>query len=181
MLTWILIIALALAGLLLIPIRLVFQGVWPGGKDNELVLYWFFGLLHLRLGGRRRKKVRKPRKKRNWLAALKDTEWTQRVIRFITELWEVLETEDLQVTLRAGLGSKAETGLLWLVLGPVATVLGSRPDTAISVEPDFRRKTLELDGRGNLRAVPLRVLGLCLGLWVSPVFRRGIRKMRNQE
>ena len=77
-----------------------------------------------------------------------------------------------------GLGDPADTGQLWALMGPVSALSSNLRDAAVHIEPDFNEATLEVDGSGEIRIVPLEFLYLGCGLLVSPSFWRGARLLR---
>lgn len=71
---------------------------------------------------------------------------------------ETLQWSDLHVHVRLGLGDPADTGRLWAVLGPLGAMLASLRRADVAIEPDFIEPVLDLDARGRLVLVPLRLM-----------------------
>jgi len=188
-----LIIVLVLMLLLSVPVGVVYQIDWRQKFHGEASLQWLFGLVRLRLpspragklaGGKKRaagktaKQPKAARKKTDLLAALRLKAFRQRMLRFVREVWRAFRKRDLQLHIRVGLGDPADTGQLWALFGPLSGLLSSLEDASIELEPDFVDAVFELDSRGKVSVIPLRLIYLVLGLLLSPPFWRGMRRMR---
>lgn len=193
MLSALLIALLVLVALLSVPVTLVYRCNWRQSLQGEASLRWLFGLVRVRLapprGGKRaarkqaaadatRTRPKPARKKIDPLAALRQKPFRRRVLRFVRELWRAFRKRDLRLRIRVGLGDPADTGWLWGVLGPVSGLLSNVEDASIELEADFVDAVFELDSRGNVSVIPLRLVYLVLGLLCSPPFWRGMRRMR---
>lgn len=190
MLTGLLIALLVVIALLAIPLELDFRFAWPDGGHNELVLVWAGGLVRARIPSERSKPAspaadepsapRKPGRggSRNFLAALRQRRFRQRVYRFIGNLWRSISKENMHVRARIGLGDPADTGHLWAVVGPVSGLLADVKEISVAIEPDFVDATFEIDSRGRLKIVPLQVIPISIGLLMSPAIWQGLRSMR---
>lgn len=192
MLTGLLIFLSVVILLLAIPVEVQFAVVWPGTANNEIAVTWAFDLVRAKVPAgntraapgrdprleRRRKTGRSPSigdRSSGMLAALAQRPFRRRILRFAGDLWRSFEKKDLRFRTRIGLGDPADTGQLWAVLGPVSGLLASLNGGSVVVEPDFLDATLEFDGSGRIRFVPLRVIAVAGGLLVSPSFWRGLR------
>jgi hypothetical protein len=102
----------------------------------------------------------------------------QRLSRFARDLWRSVEKDNVLVTARIGLDDPADTGRLWAFIGPVSATLTAVSGASISVAPDFARETLEVDGQGNFRLIPLKLILITGGLILSPTVWRGLRNMQ---
>jgi len=193
MLTGLLVFLLGLTALLAIPVTVLFQLSWPDVRDNDLQLHWGFGLVRVRLptersesdsaerdSGRTEKQrpTRPSQENRNVWAAIQQTRFRRRVLRFVGDVWAAIQKHDVRLRMRIGLGDPADTGQLWAAIGPISGVLASVRTVAIEVEPAFQDETLELAGRGRLRIVPLQLLYLAAALCLSPSIWRGVQAMR---
>jgi len=188
-----LIIVLVLMLLLSVPVGVVYQIDWRQKFHGEASLQWLFGLVRLRLpspragkpaGGKKRaagktgKQPKAVRKKPDLLAALRLKAFRQRMLRFVREVWRAFRKRDLQLHIRVGLGDPADTGQLWALFGPLSGLLSTLEDASVELEPDFVDAVFELDSRGKVSVIPLRLIYLVLGLLLSPPFWRGMRRMR---
>ncbi len=190
MLTGLLIFLLIIVALLAIPLELEFKLEWPDDVQNEIALSWAWGLVHSRIPVKDTKKdpaaesqqteSGKSRKSRasNVLAAIRQRPFRRRLYRFASDLWRSIVKQDVRIRSRIGLGDPADTGLLWAICGPMSGMLAGNRSVSVRVEPDFANTTFEFAGSGRVRVVPLRVLGLSLGLLVSPAIWRGVATMR---
>jgi len=100
------------------------------------------------------------------------------MLRFVREVWRAFRKRDLQLHIRVGLGDPADTGQLWAMFGPLSGLLSTLEDASVELEPDFVDAVFELDSRGKVSVIPLRLIYLVLGLLLSPPFWRGMRRMR---
>ncbi len=180
---------LIVIGLLAVPLTLTFRLAWPDVQDNSLRVGWAFGLVDARvpLSGTDSDELAETagessrRRKRgggNVLAAIRDRPFRQRLLRFVRDTWRAVQKRDLAMRMRIGLGDPADTGQLWAALGPLSGFLATLRDAAIRLEPEFDDAVFEVDGRGQVRLVPLKLIALSLALVVSPTFWRGARLMR---
>ena len=193
MLTGLLVFLLVLMALLAIPVTVLFRLSWPDNRGNDVQLHWWFGLVRVRLPaepsasesaerdfGRIEKKrpARQSQEDRNVWAAIRQTRFRRRVLRFIGDVWAAIHKHEIRLRMRIGLGDPADTGQLWAFIGPCSGVLASVRSVAIEVEPEFQKETLELAGRGRIRIVPLQLLYLAGALCLSPSIWRGVQAMR---
>ena len=189
------VILLALIALLAVPVSLSYRIAWRRAFEREFHLRWLFGLVHLRFttaqggsapgakpeaGSKRRRRARPGRGGTRPLAAFGQKLFRRRVTRFLRDLWRAVDKRDVELRLRIGLGDPADTGQLWALLGPAAGLFASCRGALIEIEPDFIDAVFELDSRGNLRFVPLRIIALVAGLLLSPPVWRGISRMHGR-
>lgn len=190
MLTGLLIFVLVVIALLAIPLVLEFTFEWPADENNEIVLVWALGLVRLKIqtkGSEPTPSVKaastdagKSGQSRspNVLAAVRLRPFRQRVLRFVGDLWRSINKDNVSVRARIGLGDPADTGELWAILGPISGMVAGMNRVSIALQPDFADLVFEVDGRGRLRFVPLRIIGIFIGLLFSPAIWRGLRTMR---
>lgn len=183
-----------LAALLAVPITLRFRV--DAGRDGqtEAQLVWAFGLVRIRIrdtGARARKSAearkpvgkhrRRPRRKLHPIHALRHRGFRRRMLKFVADVWRAFRKQDLSVRLRVGLGDPADTGQLWGLVGPIAGLLATIRDAAITVEPDFGDASIEFHTHGSIRLVPLELVYLVLALLLSPSVWQGIKRLRAVE
>ncbi len=186
---WILLALLAgLLALLAVPLELAFsvrrEGVRREGRGS---LRWLFGLVRVRLGGPGervragpgRPASRRPRRggggARRMLALVQVEGFGSRLLRLARDLFRRIRIQELSLRVRLGLDDPADTGRLWAVVGPLAALPGLR---RVAIEPEFAAETFELDGRGRIRIVPLRLLSVLLRFALSPVTLRAVYAAR---
>ncbi|RCX31299.1 DUF2953 domain-containing protein [Thioalbus denitrificans] len=186
---WILLALLAgLLALLAVPLELAFSvrrdGVRREGRGS---LRWLFGLVRVRLGGPGervragpgRPASRRPRRggggARRMLALVQVEGFGSRLLRLARDLFRRIRIQELSLRVRLGLDDPADTGRLWAVVGPLAALPGLR---RVAIEPEFAAETFELDGRGRIRIVPLRLLSVLLRFALSPVTLRAVYATR---
>jgi hypothetical protein len=185
-----------LVALLAIPVSLHFDVGFNEALRQDIRLRWAFGLLNVQLAPqpgdadaqpeaskpsapkRRRAKHKGPKRKRNVLAALRLKSFRRRIVRFVGDLWRAVQKRDLSLRMRVGLGDPADTGRLWALIGPLTGWLSTVRDATVTIEPEFFEPTVELETRGSIRVVPLRIVGILIAFALSPSIWRGLRAMR---
>jgi hypothetical protein len=189
-LTLVLAVLLTLLGLLAIPLGLNYRVNWRGRLRGDIQLRWLFGLLRISIptesspagspppAGTRRHRQAKARRRTNPLAVWGQRRFRQRLLRFARDLWQAIHKRDLCVQLRIGLDDPADTGRLWAIMGPLSAFASCSPAIEIDIEPDFMQSTLEFSSSGQIRIIPLQLLGLALGLLLSPAFWQGMLQFK---
>ncbi|MGI9259270.1 MAG: DUF2953 domain-containing protein [Gammaproteobacteria bacterium] len=186
-------IVLLLVGILAIPVTLDIRLAWDDRLRDEVTLRWAFGLVRVPIRSRRGRasdadtnKTEKPakprgrtkRKRINVIRVLQQKASRRRLFRFLKDLWNAVAKHDVSLRLRLGLDDPADTGLLWSVVGPLSGYLTTLENASILIEPDFFETVLELEGSGKLRVVPLHVIVLVTGLFLSPAIHKSIRQAK---
>lgn len=184
-------ILLLLVALLAVPFALRFEFAGRPKPGGRMQLRWAFGLVRVNLSTedtepdkaprkepgdralRRRKRNRRGRRGHP-AALLRDAAFRDRCLRFVADLWRAIGKQGLRLRLLIGLGDPAETGRLWAWVGPVAALAGQLEGIAIDIEPDFTDATLEYEGSGTIRIIPLQILALLAGMALSPAIWRGL-------
>lgn len=187
------IILLGLVVLLAVPVNLTYRLSWQKKLQGRARLYWLFGLVRVRLaptgvkqtstGGKQLESPVEPESKpvRTNLrpfAALRQQSFRQRILRFVREIWNAFQKQDVYLRIRIGLGDPAETGQLWALFGPLSGLLANIENASVELEPEFIDAVFELDSSGKISVIPLQLVYLALGLLCSPSFWRGLKSMR---
>lgn len=182
-----------LVALLAIPITLSFRLTWQHSWQGQFTLQWLFGLVTVRphlsghddtrparsgRTGRTRLKKTRPRRRLHFPTLIKQRMLRRRIARFARDFWRAIHKQDLRLHGRLGLDDPADTGRLWALLGPLSGTLANCRTAAITLEPDFHDATLELQGSGRIRLIPLQLLYLTVGLLLSPSLWQGMRQAR---
>lgn len=193
MLTGVAAFLLLLIALLAIPVTLKFRISWKHVFEHDIKLQWGFGLVRLRIPPLQPKPPslggdalgqgigplkRSSSKKDHFFAVVRRKELRRRLIRFIRDLWHAVQTKNLNLHIRVGLGDPADTGQLWAIVGPVAGMLANVQEASVIIEPEFLDATFELNSSGSIRIVPLQMVCLAVALLLSPAIWQGIRQMR---
>jgi hypothetical protein len=188
---WILIALLAgLLIVLAIPVELAFSVQRREGKQRVRGTFgWLFGLVRLPLGKtkaraesrpvHRKAKKSKPRRggaSRVW-TVVRNEGFGWRVLRLVRDLLRRVHIFDLSLKVRLGLDDPADTGRLWAVVGPVAALLTLPPVARFAIEPEFNTETLEVDGKGHIRIIPIQLLFVILVFLLSPITLRAMYTM----
>ena len=193
MLAGVLAFLLVVVALTAIPVELRFRVAWRGLLRNDTELIWAFGLVRIRLPSHddtpqlprteapahsAHRSARATRNGTRLSVIMRERPFRRRLLRFVRDLWGALRKNNVRIRSRIGLGSPADTGQLWSMLGPVSAMLRNIESASIRVEPEFLKSTLEVDSCGSVRLVPLQLVYLTTALLLSPVVWRGYRAMR---
>jgi hypothetical protein len=188
---WILIALLVgLLIVLAIPVELVFSVQRREGKQQVRGTFgWFFGLVRLPLGKTKtrtesrpvRRKAKKSKAgrggaRRVW-HVLRSEGFDWRVLRLVRDLLRRIHIFDLSLKVRLGLDDPADTGRLWAVVGPIAALLTLPPVARVAIEPEFSTETLEVDGKGHIRIIPIQLQFVILVFLLSPITLRALYTM----
>jgi hypothetical protein len=181
--------------LLAVPVTVTYQFSWQEAPRADVRLNWAFGLVradvspnqskakrdNAEAAGKEAAGRRKSTGRRAAIVAgIRQPAFRRRILRFVSDLWHAIRKKNVELLLRLGLGDPADTGQLWAALGPLSGIFANRRDIRVSIEPDFLDATLEVEGSGAIRVVPLQIVIIVLGLLVSPPIWRGVLAMRAQ-
>jgi len=190
MLTILIAVSLPVLIVLAIPLTLDYEVSWTGVWKGELRLHWLFGLFQLRIpacsiSARHKNKVQKKAKNshsrnkhQKTSSVARMTRLTRfvmradvkhRISRFFQSLWQSIDKRNVKLRLRLGLGDPADTGLLWVMLGPAAAFLNNIRDTSVILEPEFHDSTLDIESSGAIKFIPLQSIWLIISFVLSPV------------
>lgn len=180
--------------LLAIPVELSFKITHVNRVEGCINIRWLFGLVRFRAdipgtyraektpprrsSKKRTKGPRTPGKRKapsNLLPALRQAAFRRRVYRLAKDLLRAAHARNLLFHLRIGLGDPADTGRLWIIIGPIAAFAANIRDTIISIEPEFTDTVFELKSHGEFRLMPLHFIGLLLAFILSPPALRAWR------
>jgi len=191
-LTGVMVFLLVFIALLAIPVTLTYQLSWRCALEGNMTLQWLFGLVRIQLPSieakasnletekttQKKHEKRPSGKKSNPVAAIRQKSFRQRVYKFVRDFWHAIHKQNLKLRIRIGLGDPAETGQLWAIVGPVSGMLATVKEASIEIEPEFIEPVFELDSSGSIRVIPLQLLYLTIGLFLSPSIWQGITRMR---
>ncbi len=195
-----LIIAILLAVLLVllaVPITVAFKIDRIKEIKGQVDFHWFFGLVRFRVGipgaakPEPQRKQKKPTKKTSErkpgcnasgvYALLKQPAFRRRAIRFIKNVLRATHARDIYLRLRIGLGDPADTGRLWALLGPVASIATNIRSAEVRIEPEFMDPVLEVESHGKFRLIPLQFIALATTFVMSPTTLRAWRTLRQSN
>lgn len=187
---------LLVIALLAIPVTVTFDVSRRRAFHGRIFLIWAFGLVRVPIplgeakppspetGETVRKSSRSQRrstKNVNPIALIRQRAFRRRILKFITDLWHAIDKRNIRLRIRLGLGDPADTGRLWAIVGPVAGILANVKEARLEIEPAFMDALFELDSSGTIRLIPLRIILVVIGLFLSPSVWLGIRQVRNTE
>ncbi len=86
---------------------------------------------------------------------LKTRGFVRGVLRFLHDMARCVRFVSLHVAGRFGLDNPCETGRLWGTFCAFTGFLHGTERVQLRVEPDFDEAVLELDGRGEIRIIPV--------------------------
>lgn len=174
------------AAVLAAPFAFRFRMDLPG-TGWEIRVTWFWGTLpvYRSTPGKRRRKADRDKKRRDKRRRGSEKEKRRRVknpkaflredfrrvlLSFAARLLRRIEVRTLKLRVLFGLYDPADTGMAYGWILPFALALGEISSARIRIEPRFDNEDPEIavDGEGDIRLVPLRLLATLLGLF----FRR---------
>jgi hypothetical protein len=150
----------------------------------RVVIAWMFGLVRLPMPSKTGKpslqepspKTRKGRPlykgSRSMVTMLRSEGFWPRLVRFASDILNVMQVRIFRLRVRLGLEDPADTGQIWAFVGPLTAMLAGARGTDIEIEPDFERAFLSVDGNAELRVVPIRVLVAVITFIGSPATLR---------
>ena len=190
------IIFVLVVALLAIPFEIIFKIHRQQVTLSDIAIVWLFGVIRFTVSndtaGKQAKKPRKPKKKQKTKAnkstnfsAVKylflNARFRDRLIRFVKDVFKTIHIASFYLRVRLGLDDPADTGRLWAYLGPLAMYLSNLSNATIYLEPDFQTETLDFDGSGRIRFVPLQVIFTMLAFVFSPVTIHALWQMRQSD
>ena len=196
MLLIITIVLAVLLVLLAVPITVAFKIDRIKEIKGQVDFHWLFGMVHFRIGiptavksapQYKQKPTKKTSKRkqsstpRRVYALLKQTAFRRRAIRFIKKVLRATHGRDIYLRLRIGLGDPADTGRLWALLGPVASIATTIRSAEVCIEPEFIDPVLEVESHGEFRLIPLQFIALATTFAVSPTTLRAWRTLRQSN
>ena len=185
--------------LLAIPIDLAFRLDRTDKVQGYVNIHWLFGLVRFSVNipdetkpkkskanqkSTPRKKPEKPKERSgspNLIAVLKQSAFRQRLYRFLKDLMHATHSHELHLYFRIGLGDPADTGRLWIFLGPVAAMVTNIRSAVVCIEPEFMDPVFEFQGKGQFRLMPLEFIVLTIGFVISPPTLRAWRTLNQNN
>jgi len=173
-----------LIALLAIPVDVKFSVRWHEGFRGRVMIAWMFGLVRLPMPSKTGKpsrqepspKTRKGKplynRSRSIVTMLRSEGFWPRLLRFASDILNVMQVRILRLRVRLGLEDPADTGQIWAFVGPLTAMLAGARGTDIEIEPDFERAFLSVDGNAELRVIPIRVLVVVIPFIGSPATLR---------
>ena len=187
---------LAVVFLLATPVTISFSIVRREAFSARVTIGWLFGLLRFtpslaRSDNRARRRRRPaaappgpegsaaeaPRKApgapaKRFRRLLKSKGFVRGVLRFLRDVTRCVHFVSLRVAGRIGLDDPCDTGRLWGSICAVTGFLHGAKRVRFLVEPEFSEAVFELDGRGEIRIVPVTLLLPTVRFVLSPATLR---------
>ena len=173
-----------LIALLAIPVDVKFSVRWHERFRARVMIAWMFGLVRLPMPSKtgkpsRQEPSQKTRKgkplykgSRNMVTMLRSEGFWPRLLRFASDILNVMQVRIFRLRVRLGLEDPADTGQIWAFVGPLTAMLAGARGTDIEIEPDFERAFLSVDGNAELRVIPIRVFAVVIPFIGSPATLR---------
>lgn len=176
-----------------VPITVAFRINRIEEIKGQLNFQWLFGLMRFRISipgtakaepKHKQKPTKKTRKRkvvgcaRGVFALLKQSAFRSYAIRFIKDVSRATHAHDLYLRVRIGLGDPSDTGRLWSLLGPIASIVTNLRSAEVRIEPEFIDPMLEIESHGEIRLIPLQFIALVTVFVVSPTTLRAWRTLR---
>lgn len=174
-------VGMLLIALLAIPMNIGFSAALDAPDQPFRMgarLRWAFGFIDVPLQKKkplttRRKSPPKPQRKKQRRSRFKPSRllanpaFWERTKRLLGRLMRAVHWHAFRLHARFGLDDPADTGRVFGAVGALAAVLvPSRAD--VTIDPVFEGPALTLQSEGEIRFVPLRVIGILLGFGLSP-------------
>lgn len=190
------IVSALLLVLLAVPITVAFRIDRIKEVNGYVSFHWLFGFVRFRIaipsvGNTKPQRKRQPAKKsgdlkrvgntRGVVTLLKQSAFRWRAIRFIKDVTRATHSRDLYLRLRIGLGDPADTGRLWIFLGPVAGITTNLHSADVRIEPEFVDPVFEVESYGAFRLIPLQFIALAMAFLASPTTLRAWRSLRRSN
>lgn len=189
-------VLLAALVLLAVPVTISFSIVRRGAFSGRITFGWLFGLLRvtpsISAGGKRKRRRRRPAETppgpdespgetpreasrtpaKRFLRLLKSRGFLRGVLRLLRGLARRVRFVSLHVAGRFGLDDPCDTGRLWGSICAATGFLHGSKRVRFQVEPDFNEAVLELDGRGEIRFIPVTLFLPAARFVLSPATLR---------
>lgn len=157
--------------LLIIPIDIIFSLQRCPSIQRRISVYLMFGLIRFPVPSRcirnlfrqrsRRKESKVKRSQsqlRRVIIVLKSKGFSCRLLKFISDMYKAMRIRILNLRFILGLDDPANTGRLWAFIGPISNIFANLYIPNIYIEPDFMAETFYVEGKGEIRIIPMRVL-----------------------
>ncbi|MDH5473388.1 MAG: DUF2953 domain-containing protein [Gammaproteobacteria bacterium] len=195
LLTIAILLALLLA-LLAVPLSMSFSITREQALQGDARFRWLFGLVkfqahfpgeapalkHEKKPPAEKKASRKASNNTPDVAALfKHSAFRPHLMKFIKHLLRASHAEDLYLRLRIGLGDPADTGMLWIVMGPLSAMMKNLHSIHIDIEPEFIEAVIEIESHGRFQLIPLQFIALSTAFILSPTTLRAWRVMQKAK
>ena len=167
--------------LLVVPIHIIFSLEGFPSFKRHISVYFMFGLIrlpapslfsrnifHRRAINKESKVRRSQRQLRRVIIALQSRGFFRRLLRFISDIYKAVNIRILSLHLILGLDDPADTGQLWAIIGPISNILANLYIPCLYIEPDFINETFYIEGKGEIRMVPIRILYIVTIFLLSP-------------
>ncbi|MCY3712793.1 MAG: DUF2953 domain-containing protein [Gemmatimonadetes bacterium] len=103
---------------------------------------------------------------------LKTRGFVRGVLRFLRDMARCVRFVSLHVAGRIGLDNPCDTGRLWGTFCALTGFLHGAERVRLRVEPDFDEAVFELDGRGEIRIVPVTLFLPFIRFFLAPATLR---------
>jgi hypothetical protein len=190
-LTSLVILLVTLIVLLAVPIELAFDVKRIDRTYTRVKIRWLFGLIRFSINRpgtgaenleekSKARAITKTKKQQstipssNLIGTIKQSAFRRRVYRFVRNLLRLTHSHDIYFRLRIGLGDAANTGRLWIFLGPISALAANTSNAEIRIEPEFINTAFEFDGRGAFRLMPLEFITLLITFLLPPPDAAGL-------
>lgn len=133
----------------------------------------------------RHEKTPNPARRRAMIDLVRDPEFRRALLRDLLRLLRRIEIPLVDLKIVLGLADPADTGLLYGFLSAAGAAVGAHPDSRFTaddrhrlrVEPVFDKESVDLAGYGQLRVVPMTVVGTALAVGFGTTGRRTLKAL----
>ena len=171
--------------LLCIPVDLAFSYERGEGSRSRMRIGWLFGLIGKELGGEKKSREKKPKKKaktgrrsfRGPLAVFSARGFSGSLLILARRLVRSVQVRDVDIELQVGTGDPAEMGLLYGVIRPCVALAQSSFSPNVRIQPNFVEEIFEGHARGTVRVYPIKLIPPLIAFALSPATFRGLRAL----
>lgn len=183
------VVGLLLVALLTVPVVLVIDAERSNSLKTSGRLRWLFGLVEVRLSGRRQghdavrraesarpapKRRPSGRRARMGLAVLRSPGLVRRVVQLARDLRRQIKVGEFTLHTEFGFESPADTGVTYGLIAPWL-VMARRNGLNVDCRPMFLQPGLRGTLHGSIQVRPLTIAGVLAAFFVSPSVVRAMR------
>jgi len=155
----------------------------------QLTVAWAYGLLSKELdrpSGKPKAKKAATKKSRHGqardgkgnfraaMAFMRSPGMSARLLRLVQDMWQQIRVRQLSLHLTVGLDDPAATGRLFGALAPALLLSDRLTRLDLQLEPDFSQPILQAEGGGQIRLIPITIIGIMVAFLLSPASWRAL-------
>lgn len=168
--------------LLAVPLQMTWEISHCHSTHVNMNIHWLFGLIRHQIdipATTQHQSIPAPKREsqaqtgnsgstRNLRKLMRHAAFRRHACHYARKLLRATHPQDLDLDFRVGLGDPSDTGRLWSVLGPASAIMAGLRCARVRINPDFSDRVLDVRGRGVFLLVPLEIIVLAVGFFLSP-------------